>query len=57
MNVQETEAYKWIRENKDELIELTQSLVAIPSISGKEYDAQSFLFKKFEGFYVGNKNR
>ncbi|MCE7734513.1 MAG: ArgE/DapE family deacylase [Candidatus Heimdallarchaeota archaeon] len=48
MNVHETEVYKWIRNNKDELIELTQSLVAIPSISGKEYDGQSFLFKKFE---------
>ena len=48
MNIYETDAFKWIRENRDELIELTQSLVKIPSISGKEYEAQAFVHGKFK---------
>jgi acetylornithine deacetylase len=48
MNIYETDAFKWVRKNKDELIELIQSLVKIPSISGKEYDAQSYIFSKFK---------
>lgn len=48
MNIYETEAFKWIRKNKDELVELTRSLVKIPSISGHEYDGQSFIHKKYQ---------
>jgi acetylornithine deacetylase len=47
MSYQNSEAFKWIRENKEKLINLTQELVRIPSVSGKENDVQQFIFKKF----------
>ncbi|MHA2365766.1 MAG: ArgE/DapE family deacylase [Candidatus Hodarchaeales archaeon] len=48
MNVQDTEAFKWIRKHKDELTSLIQELVKIPSISGREYDVQKLILQKFQ---------
>ena len=39
-------AREWIRQNRKWLIELTQSLVRIPSVSGEEGEVQEFIAKK-----------
>ncbi|MHA1925841.1 MAG: hypothetical protein ACW974_07985, partial [Candidatus Thorarchaeota archaeon] len=38
----------WISENRDILINLTQDLVRIPSISGEEYEVQKRVYKELE---------
>jgi len=40
-----TSVRHWIRENEDQLIKLTQSLVRIPSVSGDEFKIQDFVHK------------
>ena len=38
----------WVRKNENELVELLQDLVRIPSVTGKEYTVQKFILKKLE---------
>jgi len=38
----------WIEENQEQLIQLTQDLVRIPSISGEEYEVQKRVHKELE---------
>jgi acetylornithine deacetylase len=40
-----TTVRNWIRDNENQLIKLTQSLVKIPSVSGNEFKVQDFVHK------------
>ncbi|MFW9823034.1 MAG: ArgE/DapE family deacylase [Candidatus Thorarchaeota archaeon] len=48
MSSEELAPIKWIRDNKEKLVEFIQDLVRIPSVSGKEEDVQKFIFKKLK---------
>ncbi|MCH8907046.1 MAG: ArgE/DapE family deacylase [Candidatus Heimdallarchaeota archaeon] len=48
MKDHETKAHEWLTNNKDELIELAQDLIKIPSVTGNEITCQRFLVQKLE---------
>lgn len=48
MNFNESPPIKWMRENQDLLVNLIQELVRIPSVSGKELEAQKTVYKRFK---------